>query len=505
MLGPTTEAIVFLAHDLGTTGDKATLYDAEGTLLGAVTVPYPTEYGAGGRVEQEPERWWDAVAQATRQLLDRTGLPAADVESVSFSGQMMGAVLLDAEGEPVRPALIWADTRSVRQCEQLLERVGMARGYELTGHRLNPTYSLTKAMWVRDEEPGAWERTAAICQAKDLIAYRLTGRLVTDPSDASSTNAFEQRSGRWSLELLEAAGIEPALLPEVVPSTTVVGEVTAAAAEHTGLLAGTPVVIGGGDGPCGATGAGRIGPEDGAYCYLGSSSWISLAADAPLLDASMRSMTFNHVVPDRYVPTATMQAGGASLEWIADVLEPAGGSDRWERLLADVATTAAADEGLLFLPHLLGERSPYWDPHARGAFIGLSKHHGPSALVRAVMEGVAMNLRTCVQAFEEQGAEIGPVDAIGGGARSGIWLQICADVWGVEVRQRSLVEEATSLGAAVIGGVGVGALPGFGIARTYSDLEQTFEPDAEAHERYAARHEQFLTAYRQLEPLFADL
>lgn len=496
---------MFLAHDLGTTGNKASLYDVEGVLAGAVTVDYPVDFGAGGHAEQDPEDWWAAVGTASRRLLEQTGRAPGEVESVSFSGQMMGAVFLDGAGEQVRPAIIWADTRSVAQCDQLVARVGMDRGYQLTGHRLNPTYSLTKAMWVRDEEPEAWARTTAICQAKDLVAARLTGRLATDPSDASSTNAFDQREGRWSQELLDAADVPAALLPEIVPSTTVLGGVTDAAARHTGLLAGTPVVLGGGDGPCGATGAARIAPEDGAYCYLGSSSWISLAADAPLLDPGMRSMTFTHVVPDRFVPTATMQAGGASLEWIADVLEPSGGQRRWDRLLAEVATATAADDGLLFLPHLLGERSPYWNPRARGAFVGLSRHHDAASLVRAVMEGVAMNLLTCVQAFEEQGAAVGPVDAIGGGARSDAWLQVCADVWGVEVRRRSLVEEATSLGAAVIGAVGVGAVSGFDVTRGFSHVEQSFRPDPDAHRRYRRRHEQFLDAYERLEGLFVDL
>ena len=496
---------MFLAHDLGTTGNKATLYDTHGALLGAATVPYETRYAAGGVAEQDPESWWNAVGDGTKQLLEQTGVPPADVQSVSFSGQMMGAVLLDAQGEPVRPAIIWADSRSAPQCNHLVDRVGMTRGYEVTGHRLNPTYSITKAMWVRDSEPGAWSRTAVICQAKDVIAFRLTGRLVTDPSDASSTNAFDQRAGRWSGEILDAAEIDEGLLPEVVPSTTVIGGITAAAAEHTGLLPGTPVVVGGGDGPCAATGAGRVGPADGMYCYLGSSSWVSVAAAEPLLDPAMRSMTFNHVIGDRYVPTATMQAGGASLEWIADILEPDASRDRWENLLRDVADSPAADEGLLFLPHLLGERSPYWDPTARGAFIGLAKHHARPTLVRAVMEGVAMNLRTCIDAFAEQGAEIGPIDAIGGGARSDAWLQICADVWGVQVRQRSLVEEATSLGAAVIGAVGVGAFDSFDPARSFSTIERTFDPDPGAHERFSARHRQFLAAYQRLETLFAEL
>ncbi|HTE62059.1 MAG TPA: FGGY family carbohydrate kinase, partial [Solirubrobacteraceae bacterium] len=308
---------MILAHDLGTTGDKAALYREDGALVAATTARYATSYGAGGRVEQDAGDWWRATAEATRALLERSGVPAGEIACVSFSGQMMGALLLDAHGEPVRPALIWADTRSVAQCDQLVERVGMERGYAITGHRLNPTYSLTKAMWVRDHEPDAFARTRHIVHAKDFVAFRLTGELATDPSDASSTNAYDQRAGAWSEELLAAAELDRALLPDVVPSTTVVGAVTADAARATGLAAGTPVVLGGGDGPCAALGAGVISAASGAYTYLGSSSWVSMAAGEPLHDPAMRTMTFNHVLPGAYVPTATMQAGGASLEWIS--------------------------------------------------------------------------------------------------------------------------------------------------------------------------------------------
>ncbi|HTF53260.1 MAG TPA: FGGY family carbohydrate kinase, partial [Pseudonocardia sp.] len=294
---------MIISHDLGTTGNKATLVDAEGQVVASATEGYPVDFGSGGKAEQDAEHWWDAVCTATRRLLEKVPGAAGQVAGVSFSGQMMGAVLTDGAGDPVRPAIIWADTRSTAQTEALLERVGMDAGYRITGHRLNPTYSLTKVMWVRDTEPEVFARARHLLLAKDFVVHRLTGALVTDPSDASSTNAYDQAAGNWSDELIAAAGLDRALFPEVVASTTVVGKVTAAAAARTGLLEGTPVVLGGGDGPMGALGAGIVDAADGAYTYLGSSSWVSLAADAPLHDPLMRTMTFNHVVPGRYVPT----------------------------------------------------------------------------------------------------------------------------------------------------------------------------------------------------------
>jgi xylulokinase len=381
----------------------------------------------------------------------------------------------------------------------------MERAYEITGHRLNPTYSLPKMMWLRRTEPALWSRLKTIVQPKDFVTYRLTGRLATDPSDASGMNAFDQKQGRWSEELLSAAGIDEALLPEIVPSTTVLGGVTQSAAAATGLLAGTPVVVGGGDGPCAALGAGVVRPESGAYTYLGSSSWISQASMQPLHDPLMRTMTFSHVVPGMYLPTATMQAGGASFEWVVDLLHPEPDPERFERLLAAASEVGPSSDGLLFLPHLLGERSPYWNPRARGAFVGLAKHHGQAQVVHAVLEGVAMNLYTAVLAFAEMGSQIESVGAIGGGARSDVWLQIFADVWGLPVRRRSIVEEANGLGAAVVGGVAVGLFPDFDVATTLSEVQAEFAPNEERHGRYETLYTSFLNSYRALEPIFDEL
>jgi xylulokinase len=495
---------MIISHDLGTTGDKATLVSDEGQVVAAVTMAYGTDFGPRGKAEQDAEAWWRAVCAATRDLLARAGLDPAEVEVVSFSGQMMGAVLLDGAGDPVRPAIIWADTRSVAETATLVERVGMERGYTITGHRLNPTYSLSKIMWVREHEPEAFARTQRVVLAKDFVAYRLTGVLATDPSDASSTNAYDQAAGDWSAELLEAAGLARSLFPDIVASTAVLGTVTAEAAAASGLRAGTPVVMGGGDGPMGALGAGIIAPESGAYAYLGSSSWVSVAADAPLHDPLMRTMTFNHVVPGRYVPTATMQAGGASLQWVVDTLAP-GQPDRYPRLLAEAADVQASEDGLYFLPHLLGERSPYWNPAARAVFAGLGRHHGPAHLTRAVLEGVAFNLGTGLRAFVENGTAIDAVDAIGGAANSPLLLQIFADVWGVPVSRRDLVDEATAVGAAIVGGVGVGIFDDFAVAGRFSAQLSSQHPDPVRHRRYEGEHALFLEAYQRLEPWFDKL
>jgi xylulokinase len=492
---------VIIAHDLGTTGDKASLHHDDGRLVASVTVPYPAHFAAGGIAEQDPQDWWDAVVHATRDLLARTSTPPAEVAGLVVSGQMMGAVLLDARGDPVRPAIIWADTRAGAQQREVEAALGAEHAYELLGHRLNPTYSMSKVMWVRDNEPEVWARVRHTCVAKDFIVLRLTGRLATDRSDASGTNAYDQLRGTWSEEVLAAARLDPALFPEILESTSIAGALTASAAEALGLHTGVRVVMGGGDGPLAAVGSGVVAPEDGAYVCLGTSSWISFAAGAPLHDPGMRTFTFDHVVPQMFVPTATMQAGGASVQWIAEALSRDPAHPETGRLVAEAAGGIDTDD-LYFLPYLLGERSPLWDPDARGAFVGIGRHHARAHLVRAVLEGTAFNLLTCIQAFRESGAVIDSIDAVGGGAQSDVYLSILADAWGVPVRRRTVVEEANSLGAAVTAAVGLG-LADFSAARALSEVTAEFTPDAARHAVYADRHARFTDAYESLKPWFA--
>lgn len=495
---------MIMAHDLGTTGDKATLVDDRGRMVASVTTRYATDFGPGGKAEQNPQDWWDSACLASRSLITSRPDGADQVEAVSFSGQMMGAVLLDKRGEALRPAIIWADTRSGKQTERLLATVDMERAYAITGHRLNPTYSLSKIMWVRDTEPDLFASVRHFLLAKDYVAFRLTGVIATDPSDASSTNAYDQSAAAWSEEIIAAAALPISLFPPITASTTVIGGLTSEAAAATGLKQGTPVVMGGGDGPMAALGAGIVGPDSGAYCYLGSSSWVSLAADAPLHDPGMCTMTFNHVIPGGFVPTATMQTGGASIEWIMDVLEP-GVPDRYARLLGRLPEVQASADGVYFLPHLLSERSPYWNPRARAVFAGLARHHGPENMVRAVVEGVAFNLLTGLRAFTENGLPIERVDAIGGAANSAAILQVLADIWGVPVTPRNLADEATSLGAAVVAGVGIGLFESYEIAPRLSARGDELKPTAAETTRAARSYDVFMDAYRRLEPWFEAL
>ena len=491
---------MIIAHDLGTTGNKASLHSDDGKMLQHCTVPYPAHFASGGVAEQNPMDWWEAVGQATKKLTQMANVSANEITGIGISGQMMGAIFLDENYNPTRDAIIWADFRAQKQSDYLIEKVGLEKAYKRLGHRLNPTYSIAKVMWVRDNQPEVWSKTRHICIAKDFINHKLTNRFVTEPSDASSTNCFDQLNLVWDEEILKVADIPVSYFPEIVESTSVIGGLTSAAADHLGLNVGTPVVAGGGDGPMAALGAGIISPTDGAYACMGSSSWVAVSTTKPLHDAKMRSMTWNHIVPNQFSPTATMQAGGASLQWIVEDLMPASEKDRFNILLGEAEKVSSADDGLYFLPHILGERSPYWNPSAAGAFIGLGRHHDRSYLVRAVLEGVAFNLLTCIQAFTDNGVPIDQVDVIGGGAESALWLQIFSDIWGVKVRSRSIVEDANSLGAAVTTLVALGKGE-FSMVKQLSTITAEFNPSSDS-KKYARQHEIFLDGYNKLEDWF---
>lgn len=496
---------MLIAHDLGTTGDKASLHDDSGRLLAAVTVGYPTRY-AGVVSEQDPDDWWRAVVEATRALLVRAAVRPADVAGICVSGQMMGAVLLDSSGRPVRPAMIWSDSRSGAEAAELELKVGTDAGYALTGNRFGATYNLPKLMWVRRHEPETWAATAATCVAKDYVNYRLTGRLATDHSDASHTGAYDLRTADWSPALLDAAEVEASLWPEILGSTTVLGRLTADAAEALGLPTATRVVTGGGDGPMAAVGAGCIAPGSNGYVCLGTSAWYATTTREPVFDPRRRSFMLRHVVPDAFTPTATSQSGAGSLQWLHEAIAP---ELPVAALVAEAAEVSAADQGLFFLPYLMGERSPWWDSKASGVFLGLRRQHTRAHLTRAVLEGVGYNLALCIEAIagpadRPAGAPAGagsldrrsPIDVIGGGAASDVWLRLLSDIWGVPVRRRSVTDQANSLGAAVTGLVGLG-LADFSIAPALSRVEAEFEPSAESI-RHAGHRARFEAAYHAL-------
>ncbi|MGC8627197.1 MAG: xylulokinase [Acidimicrobiales bacterium] len=493
-----------LAHDLGTTGDKATLYDDEGSLAASAFGRYETRSPRAGWFEQSPVQWWRATCETTQQVLRDAAISPAQVAAVSFSGQMNGATAVGANVEPLREAIIWADERATGQVAEVAARVDPRHVYDVTGHRLSASYSAAKILWVKELEPTTYRSTHKFLQAKDFLVAKLTGSFATDRSDASATNLYDLRAGRWSSELVEAFGLDEAKLPEICEPTAVVGEVSASAAEETGLSAGTPVVMGGGDGCAAGVGAGVV-REGPAYCVIGSSAWIALARAEPVFDPEMRTFTFAHLVPGLFVPCGTMQAAGASYQFARDLfgqeekaVAEALGVSAYELMDAEVGQSPPGARGLVFLPYVMGERSPRWDPEARGAFIGLTTEHRRPDLVRAVLEGVALNLRVILDAFRQQGASIESLRAIGGGARSAVWSQVLADVLGVAVYQLASGIEATSLGAAVTAGVGAGLWQDFSVAEQLARVGTEVLPREDHKPMYDELYGVFNDAYASL-------
>ncbi|MEA3408314.1 MAG: xylulokinase [Chloroflexota bacterium] len=490
-----------LAHDLGTTGNKASLFDRDGQLVASAFSGYTTDYPQPGWAEQCATDWWRAVVSSTQELLQRAAVRPDQIAVISFSGQMMGCLPVDRGGTPLRPAIIWADQRAEAQAQMLIERVGWDRVYRVTGHRASSSYSGAKMAWIRDEQPQVFARTAKMLQAKDYVAYRLTGVYATDYSDASGTNLFNLSERRWSGAMCEAMGIDPQLLPQALPSGTVIGGVTAEAARETGLAQGTPVAIGGGDGACATAGAGVVQPGD-AYCYVGSSAWISFVSHDPLYDPQKRTFSFAHLDPDYVFPTGTMQCAGGSYDWLERLLRGEDGESMHAELDALASEVAPGAQGLFFLPYLMGERSPHWNPKARGVFVGLTMTHGRAEMARAVLEGVAFNLRTILQALTRQGAPIEALRVIGGGARSALWRQILADVLDHPLLRTELSVEATSLGAAVAGGVAVGLFDDYAVVQDLVRVSPGERPEPAAAARYAELYDVFAETYEALEPIY---
>jgi len=494
-----------LAHDLGTTGNKATLFDATGRLVASAFEPYETFYDRPGFVEQDPDAWWTAVCRASAAVLAQADADKASLAGMSFSGHMMGCVPVDAKGRALRRAIIWADQRASNQVAQLLSRVSQAKIYEITGTRPNPNYTLEKLMWLRDNEPAIYARTRLVLQAKDYIVGRLTGALLTDYSDASATNAFNLHTKAWSSDILAAAEIPAARFPEAVPSTQIVGSVR----HSDGVdLTGVPVAMGGGDGPCATVGAGVIRPNQG-YTYFGSSSWIAVATEAPVIDPLMRTFNLCHLAPDLYMPVGTMQSAGGSYDWIRGVLFPqergVPDDQAYEQLNRWASESPPGARGVLFLPYLLGERSPHWNEKARGAFVGLARSHGIGDLVRSVLEGVCFNLRLIYDALTEQGASLPALRMIGGGIRNPILRRILADLLGIPIACLESGEYATSLGAAVCAGVATGVFDSFEMAERLCPVAFNEQPEASGVSAYGELLPLFSAAYRALEPVFDRL
>jgi len=487
-----------LAHDLGTSGNKATLYSLDGSLVKSTVGSYGLHTLPNGGAEQLADDWWQAVCTTTRDLI--SCVPDGEIVAVSFSGQMSGCLCVDEEGNPLHPALIWADMRSGSQAAALRKNISDSDFYRTTGHRLSSSYSVTKLMWLRDHAPEVYQKTFRMLNAKDYILLKLTGNFVTEPSDASSTGMLDLDSLRWSDKILDAAELDRTKLPDILRSVDLGGTVTKDAAHATGLKEGTPVICGGGDGCCAAIGTGIV-REGIANCCLGTSSWISLASSTPIYSNDRTTFTFAHIVPGQYLPCGTMQTGGGSWGWAVKNLCK---EERAYEIAEQEATAAPAGaNGVLFLPYLMGERSPRWNEHAKGSFLGLRMEHTRGDMLRAVLEGVGYNLDLILNTFRSSGASIDDLILVGGGARSNLWQQILCDIFGVPVRIPLDLEEATSMGAAITAGVGIGAFESFAAVDSFIQVVQQRNPRNVPI--YAEKKQLFETAYRALEPVFEVL
>ena len=494
-----------LAHDLGTSGNKATLFTTDGKLVRSVTIAYRTHYFNTNWSEQDPEDWWRAVCESTRSLA--ADIDPHEVAAIAFSGQMMGCLCVDKDGRPLRPAILYSDQRAVAECEAILSQIDARDFYRITGHRASASYSVEKLMWVKAHEPEVYARTKKMLHAKDYINFRLTGVMASECSDGSGTNVMDLNTRCWSERLVKITGIDGEKLPDLKASTDVVGELTAEAARAVGLLPGIPVVAGGGDGVCAGVGVGSVKPGT-TYNYLGSSSWIATTTEKPIYDEGMRTFVWAHAVPGYVHPCGTMQTAGSSLAWLKNEicsLEKAFaaemGLSAYDLINKEIEKSPPGANGIIFLPYLLGERTPRWNPDAKGAFIGLTLGHTRADVLRAVMEGVTLNLSIILDIFRTQ-TPVREITVIGGGAKGEVWRRIMADVYQADIVRPNYLEEATSMGAAIIGGVGCGVFKNFDVTDRFIEVVDRTKPNAEHAGLYAEAKKLLNESYDALEPLF---
>ena len=494
-----------IAHDLGTSGNKVTAFNESGELVCSFTHAYDTRFFNSNWAEQDPDAWWEAVCSCTREIC--TQIDPRDIAAVSFSGQMQGCLCVDREGNHLRPHLLYCDQRAEAQTNQLVEALGFEHIYQLTGHRPSSAYSIEKLMWIRDHEPEVFSRTHKMLNAKDYMICKLTGAFITERNDASGTNAMDLLHDRWSGEILSAAGIDTSLMPDIHQSTDIVGYVTGEAAKLTGLLEGTPVVAGAGDGGCATIGAGSIVPGI-TYTNIGSSAWTSMTTTEPLQDPSMKVFTFAHPVPGLYHPCGTMQTAGSSFKWYVDSLlkrfASVGNDTIYSELEEKTKDIPPGSDGLLFLPYLMGERTPWWDTEAKGVLLGLGLNTTAEEIAHAIHEGIAMNLNYSYEIFSlHQRTERCRVT--GGGARMGNLVALLSTVTGLPLEVPRYLEESTSMGAAVIGGVGCGLYPDFSIIERMNPTASVIHPVMDQHQAYRKLQRIFERAYLQNRELFAEL
>lgn len=497
--------------DLGTSGTKTVLFDADGNIVASALEEYPLYQPENGWAEQNPEDWWKAAVNTLRQVVEESGVDPQDIKAVGLSGQMHGLVMLDKDGRVLRRSIIWCDQRSGKQCGEITERVGRERLIEITANPALTGFTAAKLLWVRENQPEIYAKCAHILLPKDYVRYMLTGEFATEVSDASGMQLLDVPNRCWSGEVLEKLEIDPALLAKVYESPEVTGEITGDAARLTGLRPGTPVVGGAGDNAAAAVGTGVV--ENGkAFTTLGTSGVVYAHTDRLAIDPKGRVHTFCCAVPGAWHVMGVTQGAGLSLKWFRDnfcyseIVSAQGLCiDPYVLLDRQAELSPVGCNKLFYLPYLMGERTPHLDPDCRGVFFGLSAMHVRSDLLRAVMEGVAYSQRDSMEVLRKMGVATGEMLACGGGGTSPLWRQMLADVYNCPVRTvRS--KEGPALGAAILAGVGAGLYPS--VQEACAKLVQVNPPQqpvAENVEKYEKLYRVYTGLYPALKENFQQL
>ena len=500
---------VSLGIDIGTSGTKTLAIRETGEILASASAEYPCSYPKPGWSEQDPQLWWDATIETVREVLSKGGLKPEDVKGIGLSGQMHGSVFLDENGDVVRPALLWNDQRTGAECDEIEARAGGREALvKLVANRALTGFTAPKLLWVREHEPRNWERVRTVLLPKDYIRYRLSGTFATEVSDASGTLLLDVANRRWSDELLGKLGLDKSLLPDCFERPEVSSQVGASGAGATGLAAGTPIVGGGGDQPAGAVGNGIVRPG-AVSATMGTSGVIFAHTEQVGFDPEGRLQRGCHAVPGAWHVMGVVLAAGGSLQWFRNELgkaeveaAKAEGVDPYFLLTDEAATVGPGAEGLFFLPYLTGERTPHFDPHARGGWIGLTVRHGRSHLIRAVMEGATFAMRDSLELIREMGAPITQVRLSGGGARNPLWRQIQADIYGQDVCTIN-AGEGPAIGAALLALVGSGAYASVPEACDATiKVVETFPVDRMAKPFYDTAYPIYRELYANLRPSF---
>ena len=499
-----------LGIDVGTTSTRALVIDERGAVLASSAAEYPLSTPRPNWAEQEPEDWWRATCATVPAALRGAGVSPDQIAGIGLSGQMHGSVFLDEADRVIRPAILWCDQRTARQCAEITEAVGPDDMIRETCNPVLTGFTAPKIIWLRDEEPENFARVRRVLLPKDYVRLRLTGVYATDVSDASGTSLLNVPERRWSELIMDRLGLPMEMLPTVYESPEVTGQITRSAAAAAGLAEGTPVVGGGGDQAAGGVGNGivRAGVVSST---TGTSGVVFAHLDQPIMDQALRTHTFCHAVPGKWHVMGVMLSAGGSLRWLRDTVcteevaaAAALGRDAYELMTEEAQEAPPGSEGLVFLPYLTGERAPYPNPNARGVFFGLSLRHGKPHLIRAVMEGVAYGLADCFEIIEGMGVQITQVRASGGGARSPLWRQIQAEVTG-HAHSVINVDEGPAYGVALLAAVGAGIYDSVEAACDATiRVVDTREPDPQAHARYAGYHALYRKLYRQLVECFDD-